>query len=293
MYGFESYISVPIVLTNGRFFGTLCAIDPNPRRLNTPEMIGMFKLFAELIAYQLDAAEQLATSEASLFDERRTAELREQFIAVLGHDLRNPLASIDAGAKVLLGKEQQAESLDILKLMHASVRRMSALIDDVMDFARGRLGGGLTVQRNARESLAPVLRQIISELQSSNPGRTIDARLDLDRNIDCDARRIGQLFSNLLGNALMYGDAAEPVVVRARVRDGQFELSVSNTGDPIPADAMERLFSPFHRGAVRASQQGLGLGLYIASEIAQAHGGTLVADSTPAETRFTFRMPIG
>src|SRR5580704_15339575 len=91
MYGFQSYISMPILLRDGRFFGTLCAIDPRPARVNTPETIGMFRLFAELIAYHLDAGEQVASSEASLLDERKSSELREQFIAVLGHDLRNPL----------------------------------------------------------------------------------------------------------------------------------------------------------------------------------------------------------
>jgi GAF domain-containing protein len=99
MYGFQSYISMPIVLADGSFWGTLCAIDPRPARLNNPETIGMFKLFAELIGFHLSASERLAASEASLLDERKTSELREQFIAVLGHDLRNPLASVDAGAR--------------------------------------------------------------------------------------------------------------------------------------------------------------------------------------------------
>jgi GAF domain-containing protein len=94
MYGFQSYISMPIILPDGSFFGTLCAIDPRPARVNTPAIVGMFKLFAELIAYHLSAQAQLASSEANLLNERKTAELREQFIAVLGHDLRNPLAAI-------------------------------------------------------------------------------------------------------------------------------------------------------------------------------------------------------
>jgi GAF domain-containing protein len=94
MYGFQSYISVPIVLPDNSFFGTLCAIDPRPARLNTPATINMFKLFAELIAFHIDANARLASSEANLLDERKTAELREQFITVLGHDMRNPLAAI-------------------------------------------------------------------------------------------------------------------------------------------------------------------------------------------------------
>jgi len=147
MYGFQSYISMPIMLADGRFFGTLCAIDPNPAKLDTPEIVGMFKLFAELIAFHLDAHARIAASEAVLIDERRTSELREQFIAVLGHDLRNPLASIDAGAKLLMKTPLNDRAASILGMVQTSVGRMAGLIDNVLDFARGRLGGGVTLVR--------------------------------------------------------------------------------------------------------------------------------------------------
>jgi signal transduction histidine kinase len=290
MYGFQSYISVPIVLSGGRFFGTLCAIDPRPALLNTPETIGMFKLFAELIAFHIDAHERLLSSEATLLSERRTAELREQFIAVLGHDLRNPLASIDAGTKLLLRTPLPSQATAILGLIQNSVARMSGLIDDVLDFARGRLGGGLTIEREATQSLEPILRQVVAELGSSSPDRQIEARFELAEPVDCNRDRIAQLLSNLLGNALSYGAAEQPVRVRATAAEGVFELAVANAGDPIPPAAMERLFQPFSRGAVRPSQRGLGLGLYISSQIAQAHGGVLDVTSTAAETRFSFRM---
>src|SRR5580704_13537459 len=104
MYGFQSYISVPILRPDGRFFGTLCAIDPKPARLNNPATIGMFKLFADLIAFHLDAQERLQHSEAALEGERRSTELREEFIAVMGHDLRNPLAAIGMSAELLRDK---------------------------------------------------------------------------------------------------------------------------------------------------------------------------------------------
>ncbi len=91
LYGFQSYISMPIFRRDGAFFGTLCAIDPKPAKLKNTQIVGMFKLFAELISFNVDAQERLASSEAALFSERQSSELREQFIAVLGHDLRNPL----------------------------------------------------------------------------------------------------------------------------------------------------------------------------------------------------------
>ena len=155
MYGFQSYISVPIVLTDGTFFGTLCAIDPRPARLKNPETIGTLKLFAELIASHLNALDRLAASEAVLLNERQTSDLREQFIAVLGHDLRNPLASIAAGTRMMTRAKSNKETFEIAALMQGSLNRMSLLIDNVLDFARGRLGGGLaSVQRRASEPVS-------------------------------------------------------------------------------------------------------------------------------------------
>jgi sigma-B regulation protein RsbU (phosphoserine phosphatase) len=112
----------------------------------------------------------------------------------------------------------------------------------------------------------------------------------------CDPGRLAQLLSNLLANAVTHGHAGTPVVARARSDGETFELSVSNAGDPIPAATVERLFQPFFRGDARSSGNagghGLGLGLYIASEIARAHGGTLKAMSSPEQTIFTLRMPV-
>jgi signal transduction histidine kinase len=293
MYGFQSYISMPITLSDGSFFGTLCAIDPKPRMLDTPAVVGMFKLFAELIAFHLDAFDRVARSEARLSDERGEATLREQFIAVLGHDLRNPLASIDAGAEMLLKRPLDDQSAVIVHMLRRSASRMAGLINDVLDFARGRLGGGLVVARNSDQALLPILHQVIGELRATDPQLVIEAEFLLTEGVDCDPSRVGQLFSNLLGNALTHGVAGTPVRARAVTLDGLFELSVSNAGEPIPPAALERLFQPFFRADVQPSKQGLGLGLYIASEIARAHGGVLQVTSTPEETRFVFKMPLG
>ncbi len=290
-YGFQSYISMPIVLPGGEFFGTLCAIDPRAARVNTPEIIGTFKLFAELIAFHLYAGRRLADSEAALVDERETARLREQFIAVLGHDLRNPLGSISSAAHVLEKLVLPDPAKKMVGIMQKSVRRMAGLIDDVLDFARGRLGGGLALTLSDDEPLAPVLEQVVAELRVSFPDRIIETDFTPRDCVKCDRARISQLLSNLIANALTYSTPGTPVHARTRIADGVFELSVANQGEPIPPQAMERLFSPYERGAVRPSQQGLGLGLYIASEISRAHGGKLTVTSTPEETRFTLKLP--
>jgi sigma-B regulation protein RsbU (phosphoserine phosphatase) len=126
----------------------------------------------------LAARDQSRSSEAAaraiLRDERETSELREQFIAVLGHDLRNPLASINAGARILLRRPRDETETRVLHMMEATVTRMSGLIDNVLDFARGRLGGGITLSRDAKQPLEPVLRQVVDELSAAMPERVIE-----------------------------------------------------------------------------------------------------------------------
>jgi signal transduction histidine kinase len=292
MYGFQSYISMPIFRRDGTMFGTLCAIDPKPRVLKAPGVVGMFKLFAELIGFHIDSTDRLASSEADLMDERKKAELREQFIAVLGHDLRNPLAALDAGTRLILKRPLDDRAAEIATMMQSSVARMSNLINNVLDFARGRLGGGFEIDRNANAPLKPALSLVASELGISNPGRSIDVNFDFADPIDCDRDRMAQMFSNLLANALVHGAPDKPIKVVAATGDGAFKLSVANAGPAIAAATMRQLFLPFTRGEAQFNKQGLGLGLFIASEIARAHRGMLTVESSVVETRFTFQMPL-
>ncbi|CAN5326371.1 HAMP domain-containing sensor histidine kinase [soil metagenome] len=290
-YGLRSYISFPIVRANGEIFGTLCAIDPNPHVVSTPAIQSTFKLFAELIAFHLDAADKLAASEAALIDADEAALLRDQFIAVLGHDLRNPLASIQAGATLLKATPLNERAVRIVDQMQESGHRMERLIEDVLDFARGRLGGGVPLQRQAEAELHAVIEQVVQELRTAWPGRTITSDIDVTRPVACDPDRVAQLLSNLVANALTHGAVDGEVHVHAHCEGEVFELSVTNSGDPIPDHALPHLFKPFTRPRKDGPQAGLGLGLYIASQIARGHAGSLDADSTPERTRFRFVMP--
>lgn len=291
LYGLQSYISVPIQLKDGRLFGTLCAIDAKPNKI-TSSTIETFKLFADLIAYYLGADEQWNVTAEALNEERRNSELREQFIAILGHDLRNPLAAVDAGVNKLLRDGWNSKSENMLKLMKASIFRMSGLIANTLDFARGRLGSGIPLQLDASRSVSETLRLVSEELIANHPQRVIVQQLDFDDPLDVDHARLGQLYSNLLGNALTHGAVDQAVTVATKRIGSQFELSVTNSGAPIPDAIMKHLFKPFSRGADKLHSEGLGLGLYIASEIAKAHGGTIDVQSNEERTTFAFRMPI-
>ena len=283
MYGFQSYISIPIFLKNGSFFGTLCAIDPKPAQLKTPETIAMFNLFAELISFHLNAQEQLTFAETKLLQERRNAELRDQFIAILGHDLRNPVGAISGGAELLLRMPLDNTAMRIAATIKNSSYRVSGLIKNMLDFASGRLGGGIILDRKIVH-LEKALRQVITELLTIWQGRWVTVEFDLPEPVYCDENRIAQLFSNLVSNAITHGSPDKPVMVNATSKDGNFELSVTNAGDKIPDTAMDWLFQPFTRANLKPGQQGLGLGLYISSEIAIAHGGKLWAVSTEDKT---------
>ena len=290
-YGFQSYISIPIIRKNGEFFGTLCAIDPKPHQLNKVEVIEMFNLFVDLIAFHLSAIEDLNDSETKLTEERKTAELRDQFIAILGHDLLNPVGAVLNVAQLMLRMPIDERMTRLANIIQDSSFRMRGLIDNILDFARGRLGEGIILNRIADENMEKILDQVIGEISIVSPNRFIEKDFDFTEAVNCDGKRIAQLFSNLLSNAITHGDQNAPVKVKAGSGNGELYLSVTNSGTKIPDAAMARLFQPFSRGEIKPGQQGLGLGLYIASEIAGAHGGTLKVISTDEQTCFTMRIP--
>ena len=290
MYGFQSYISVPIVRDDGAVWGTLCAIDPRPAVLKNGAVTGMFELFSQLIAFHLDAQERLRASESALLDAQAAAQLREQFVAVLGHDLRTPLQTLGMGTSVLEKSPERAPGL--LPIMRKSVQRMSELVDNLIDLARSRLGGGLVLTNRRHADLRGDLQQVIDELATACPDRRIVYQAELATPAWCEPPRIARLLSNLVSNALKYGDAAEPVRVLARSNDHEgLVLSVANAGPAIAPEVMQGLFEPYFRGAPQAGQEGLGLGLYIVTQIARAHGGAVDVVSDATQTRFTFRMP--
>jgi signal transduction histidine kinase len=259
--------------------------------VNNPQVLGMFKLFADLIARHLDADRRLTANEKKLSEEFALSELRERFVGVLGHDLRNPLASLQAGTKMIGRRTDDEGTLKILEMMQNSIDRMLGLVSDVMDLTRGRLGGGIKLELKAVDSLQNELMQVVNELRSTAPERTIVTDLRVAVPVKVDKNRLAQLLSNLIGNAVSHGDPESEIRVGAETRNDQFELWVENHGAPIPADILPRLFEPFSQSSDSAPHVGLGLGLYIASEIAKAHGGQLTALSTPAQTRFTLTMP--
>ncbi|WP_075293275.1 PAS domain-containing sensor histidine kinase [Pararhizobium arenae] len=229
--------------------------------------------------------------EQGLLAEKEVARLREQFVAILGHDLRNPLASIKGGLHILLRELQSEKDRRVLMMMSQSTERMSGLIQDMLDLARCRAGQGIAIDPRLTDVRA-VLEQVVQELQTAHPGRVIQSALDIAEEVRCDGGRVAQLVSNLLGNALAHGAPNRPVKVVASQGANDVVITVANEGKPIPEHVKDHLFEPFFRATSSAEKQGLGLGLFICSEIARSHGGSLEVQSDEDHTAFLFRMPV-
>jgi signal transduction histidine kinase len=293
LYKIESYISVPIVLKDGRYFGNLCAIDPAPAKIGDPKILDMFKSFASIIALQLETELKHERIQSALRDAEATNELREQFIAILGHDLRNPLQAVASAGEFLELKSTEPSLKNIAARIRVNVKRMSALIDDVLDFARGRLGGGLGIHLDAIDDVDAGLAAVVKEFQDGQPHRQIVANISVSRRVRCDLGRVQQVASNLIGNALTHGAPSSPVKVSVRTDSHDLVLEVWNAGEPIPPDGVNKVFEPFWRHSTAANRQGLGLGLHICAQIVRAHGGSISVNSTKEDgTSFTARLPL-
>lgn len=291
MYGFESYIAVPIFRQSGAYFGNICGLDPAARNLGDAKTLSTLRLFSQLVSLQLAAEERHERNLVELDGQREAAGLREQFIAVLGHDLRNPLSSIGMGADLLLRRVTEPADRRVLERIRASSKRIGALVDDVMDLARGRLGGGIKLQPQSVDDLSARLHHVIDEVRAAHPTRSIELSTTLTGSVTCDEQRIEQLLSNLLINAIEHGEADTTISVALRGDAETVELSVTNLGPPITGESQTRLFLPYFRGGRSNPRNGLGLGLYIVSEIARSHRGRVDVDSEDGRTTFTLRMP--
>jgi sigma-B regulation protein RsbU (phosphoserine phosphatase) len=176
-------------------------------------------------------------------------------------------------------------------MINTTVTRMSGLIDNILDFARGRLGGGITLSRDASRPLEPVLEQVVDELRTASPERSIESSFAILERVNCDRARIGQLVSNLIGNALTHGAAYRPVRVGAKTEGGVFELWVFERRRSGSRTRDGKAFRTVLARRCPRQPTGPGTRSPVASQIAQANGGKITVTSTSEETRFVFRMP--
>jgi PAS domain S-box-containing protein len=223
--------------------------------------------------------------------QREQQRTRELFLATLGHDLRNPLNTIVVSL-AHLQRRIPAPLQDVTKRMMASANRMARMIEQLLDFTRARMGGGILLVPRPGD-LREICATVIDELQARHSGRIrLTSRGEFQGQWDAD--RLAQVFGNLLDNALDHGSPESPVEVHLEREDSTAVAAVRNQGATIPEGARKEVFEPFRRASDQTSRatRGLGLGLFITREIVRSHGGTIELASGNGETTFTLRLPV-
>ncbi len=222
------------------------------------------------------------------------AVFSEQMIGIVSHDLRNPMSTIHMGVQLLTQSEPSRSQERILTRIQRSTDRANRLIADLLDFTQARLGKGLAMSAEDID-LHSVMAEAIEELSSLYPGRQLLHQRAGEGACRADADRLEQLTGNLVSNAMAYGSPEKAVTVRSTVAAGSFTIAVHNEGTPIPTQAQAGLFQPMARGTNATSTgRSVGLGLFIVSEIAKAHGGkALVESSAEQGTTFWVTVPRG
>lgn len=243
-----------------------------------------------------ESIDQSLTRSVNGYTER-VEQSRRMFLAVLGHDLRNPLGAITMSAQMLLRKGNlEPAAAGWASGISESGAAMMQMLGDLLDFTSAGLGSLMPLSVGPMD-LAGLCDEVVREVRGGHPTRALEFEPSGDLTGDWDAGRLRQLLSNLLGNAMQHGAADEPAVLKADGEGAEVVLAVRNGGSPIPAGAVATIFDPLVRGVSPEAQASrrpgsLGLGLHIAREVARAHGGDIaVASSARAGTTFTVRLP--
>lgn len=227
-------------------------------------------------------------------ERERTAQFQQEMLGIVGHDLRGPLGAILIGTE-MLAAERKNDPADayVVKRIESCVRRMTRMVDQLLDMTRARLGGGIAVARQ-RTPLLPLIKSVMEELSLAHTGTPFELVTVAEVVGLWDPDRLGQVVSNLLSNAVQYGLAGAPIIVGVTRAEGAATITVHNQlrGKPIPPETLATLFEPYRRGGDHGQNTtGLGLGLYIVHEIVRAHGGTMDAVSSQSGTTFRVALP--
>jgi signal transduction histidine kinase len=238
-----------------------------------------------------------ALAESVLTYSEQGTRTRDTFLAILGHDLRSPLATVSMGGAVLAREYAPDTAVGAIALrLLRSAASMTTMVNDLLEYSRTQLGGAIPIE-SAVQDMAPACAAAIDAAQAAHPECTF--LLDVDGDLACnfDYERLQQVFSNLLNNAAQYSPPGEPVNLRASGDPDAVFVRVSNRGRVIPGNALAMIFNPLVQLAPAPDDRGrpstsIGLGLFIAREITQAHGGSIGVESSAEDgTVFTVRIP--
>lgn len=240
-----------------------------------------------------EAVDQAMTESISYYT-KSIEKSRSLFLGILGHDLRNPVGAASQLAELIVkkGSLDERQSMFATQIVNSTQRAMR-IIENLLDLTRTSFGSELPITRT-RFDIGALAEEIIQELDALHPGHEIVLKSSGDMQVALDEGRMGQIFSNLIGNAIQYGYHATPIHIGiTRNLDNEIVITVLNLGDPIPGDKAEKIFDSLVRAdeTEHQSSANMGLGLYITKKIVMAHGGTIDVTSDMNGTEFVIRLP--
>ncbi|MHC8343383.1 PAS domain-containing sensor histidine kinase [Pseudomonas sp. RT6P73] len=262
------------------------------------ELLNARKLAEELLSKKMaaDAALLEAQTQLNLAYEKakRRASFAEQMVAIVSHDLKNPLTAIKMASDILARGQRTAKETKMLGHISQSAERAQRMIADLLDFALARVGRGIGISPTSLD-LHSFVSQSVDELRVAFPEAKLLHQSIGTRSAHLDADRVQQIIGNLVANSVAYGDLQQPITITSRLEDDQAVVSVQNHGPVIPESLMAVLFEPMTRGTETDSDvRSVGLGLFIVREIAKAHGGDVsVSSSLEGGTVFSVYFPLG
>jgi signal transduction histidine kinase len=243
-----------------------------------------------------EAIDQALTESISDYTKKLDTS-RNLFLGVLGHDLRNPLGAIQMCARLILSiGSLNKKQVMLVNQVDESSQRITEILDHLLDFTRARLGSSISITKD-QMNMGSLSKQLVNEMRSIYPTHTFNVETSGDLEGQWDKARIGQVLSNLLGNAVQYGFKGTPITISVESHQGEVVLAVNNEGNPIPRNSIDTIFNSFTRAEInndgsQSESVNLGLGLYITKEIVFAHGGTInVISSRKDGTTFVARFP--
>ncbi len=304
MYGFQSYISLPIILKNGSMFGTLCAIDPAPADVDNIRTIGMFQLFAELLAFHLDTVDQLSRSNKSVYKlnteltQARDENRQYQFIS--NHNLQEPLRKLRVFSNLLLSaadKNDAERTKYLAEKVNMSAQRFSMMIKDLSDFSGLADMKGVFEPVDMKQVISEVCLQLEDQLHFKQASVTVD---DFPK-LDGITIQLEQLFYHLIHNSLKFAMEGRPPLIQISLEPGEqtdtdkglLRIRYTDNGRGIEAKHLERVFDIFSKLDPAIDLKSGGIGLSHCRKIIRNHGGTILAESAPAVgTTFRITLPL-
>lgn len=274
--------------------GEFRALRATVLRLWLPKLTTMSASINDEMVRFNEAIDQ-ALAESVVTYSGRADHTRELFLAVLGHDLRAPLSTLSMAGQLLTSEATPFDQVGPIGVrVERSARLMSIMVDDLIGYTRTQLGAGMPTLLEDTD-LRRICEAAVEDAGATHPGSQFDVALSGNLGGQFDAVRMHQLLTNLLINAAQYGGKAAPVLLRARADGDDVIIEVTNQGNIIPAESLQSIFRPLIQLPAEGDERpttSLGLGLFIAREIAVAHGGTIVVSSSETlGTTFTVRLP--